>query len=151
MDPAVNFYLPPELFELLGWSRATIALLIVAFTLYFYIAQYREMTLRWSLTRSEAIGELRKRGRLAFGTLIAFSGEFIISVYVAVSRYIENIGSDPREFTILFIIPVAGALIEVFGGACIVRALIPKEWGRLGYVLSLGTVVLVLVGSRLFR
>lgn len=143
-------FIPPELFEMLNWARATVSLIIVVFAAFYQASEYRLMRAEMLLTRAEALSNLRKF-KLSFGTFVAFFGELLLSGYAAIARYCENVWQVHPNVRWFILIPIAGGVIQTFGGACIARSIMPRAMGRWAYWSTLLLVAAVMVSSRIFR
>lgn len=142
--------LPPRLYEILNSAIAATAFVALVICIRYLFIAY--LQLRLALSPLEALRELRKF-RLAIGFTILLSGEMPRMTWVWLARYLENTGR-PMQWMghapwVLIAIVTSG--VTVLGMACVVRALVPEVWGKFGYWVAIGSAVIAVVLTQIFR
>lgn len=129
--------IPPELFEVLNAAVAAVCLVVMAYCGFYFVSEWRQMRRHLSLSAIETGGELMRR-RLAFGTTIAFFGAGVRAAWVSIAIVLQDIGYDTSRMAQLplVLVPVAGTLILILGGACVSRAITPRAIGRWAYPVT---------------
>lgn len=144
--------LPPQLYEIMNVAIATMCLIVTSYCIYFALCEYRDMRKGLSLSPLEALREVFK-WRLAIGTTVAFFGEGLRTTWIAIGLLLQARGYDATWMgDIPFVaVPVLGSILLILGGACIARSIIPREWGRWAYLVTVVAVAIAVTVMQFFR
>lgn len=145
--------LPADLDEILNIALAAVSFVVVAYCLYYFAVQYRMMRYDDPPLPLAQTVRLLWGHRLAFGTLVAFAGEFFQRGWSGAAHYLEHMtGHHVWMYQMPWaLVPVAGVTIAIVGASCIARSIVPEAWGRFAYAVSISTVIVAVVATRIFR
>jgi hypothetical protein len=142
--------IPPELFEVLNAAVTAVCLVVMAYCGFYFVTEWRQMRRHLSMTEFETGRELLRR-RLAFGTTIAFFGAGVRAAWVAIGIGLQDLGYDVSGMAKLplILVPVAGTMILILGGACVSRAITPRSIGRWAYPVTAIAVAIAIALTRI--
>lgn len=132
--------LPPRLYEIINCGIATTCTVALAICVRYLATEYRNIQ-----------GLLRLK--LAVGFTVFLIGESIRMGWVWLARYLANTAHDPSWMghAPAVFLPIAASIVSIIGMACVIRALAPQAWGRVGYAVALASAALAIVATQFAR
>lgn len=144
--------LPPRLYEIISCSIAATSLVALVICVRYLFTEYRFVLNSFSGDWRQAFTAMWQF-RLALGFTVFLFGESPRMTWVWLARYLTNIGVSQAWMGTLpwLLVPIVASAVSVIGILCIVRALVPRAWGRFGYIGSILTALAAVTATQIFR